>query len=55
MGHTQFMPSAYSQYAIDGDHDGQVNLWKSKRDALGINVEAERKLYDMEERRTLTI
>jgi carbon-monoxide dehydrogenase catalytic subunit len=28
---------------------------ESKRDALGINVEKERKLYDMEERRALTV
>ncbi len=28
---------------------------ESKRDALGINKEAERKLYDMEDRRTLSI
>jgi len=28
---------------------------ESKRDALGINVEKERKLYDMEERRTLAV
>jgi len=28
---------------------------ESKRDALGINVEAERKLYDMEDRRALAI
>ena len=34
VGHTQFMPSAYLKYAIDGDHDGHINLWKSKRDAL---------------------
>ena len=34
MGHTQFMPSAYLQYAIDGDGDGQVNLWESEEDAL---------------------
>jgi membrane-bound lytic murein transglycosylase B len=34
MGHTQFMPSAYNQYAIDGDGDGRVNLWRSERDAL---------------------
>jgi carbon-monoxide dehydrogenase catalytic subunit len=26
-----------------------------KRDALGINVKKERKLYDMEERRALTV
>ena len=34
MGHTQFMPSAYNRYAIDGDGDGRVNLWTSERDAL---------------------
>jgi peptidoglycan lytic transglycosylase B len=34
MGHTQFMPSAYTHYAIDGDGDGQVNLWESEEDAL---------------------
>jgi peptidoglycan lytic transglycosylase B len=34
IGHTQFMPSAYLKYAVDGDHDGHINLWKSERDAL---------------------
>jgi membrane-bound lytic murein transglycosylase B len=34
MGHTQFMPSAFTNYAIDGDGDGQVNLWSSEEDAL---------------------
>ena len=34
MGHTQFMPSAYLNYAIDGDADGKVNLWDSESDAL---------------------
>ena len=34
MGHTQFMPSAYTHYAIDGDGDGQINLWESEEDAL---------------------
>ena len=34
MGHTQFMPSAYQQYAVDGDGDGQVDLWGSEADAL---------------------
>ena len=34
MGHTQFMPSAYMQYAVDGDNDGKVDLWNSHRDAL---------------------
>ena len=34
MGHTQFMPSAYTHYAVDGDNDGQINLWNSEEDAL---------------------
>lgn len=34
MGHTQFMPSAYLSYAIDGDQDGKVDLWNSEKDAL---------------------
>lgn len=34
MGHTQFMPSAYLQYAKDGDNDGKVDLWNSVPDAL---------------------
>lgn len=34
MGHTQFMPSSYQLYAIDGDGDGGINLWKSEHDAL---------------------
>lgn len=34
MGHTQFMPSNYLKYAIDGDGDGRKNLWSSERDAL---------------------
>ncbi|MEQ8515181.1 MAG: lytic murein transglycosylase [Chromatocurvus sp.] len=34
VGHTQFMPSSYLRYAVDGDGDGQVDLWRSERDAL---------------------
>ena len=34
MGHTQFMPSSYQLYAIDGDGDGRINLWQSEHDAL---------------------
>jgi membrane-bound lytic murein transglycosylase B len=34
VGHTQFMPSNYLRYAIDGDGDGKVDLWRSWRDAL---------------------
>lgn len=34
MGQMQFMPSTYRQYAVDGDNDGQINLWTSLSDAL---------------------
>ncbi len=34
IGHTQFLPSAYSQYGVDGDGDGRVDLWSSQIDAL---------------------
>ncbi|MCF7982718.1 MAG: lytic murein transglycosylase [Pseudomonadales bacterium] len=34
MGHVQFMPTTYRQYAVDGDGDGIVDLWQSTRDAL---------------------
>ncbi|QSX39030.1 lytic murein transglycosylase [Shewanella sedimentimangrovi] len=34
MGHTQFMPSAYSKYAKDGDGDGRADLIGSVPDAL---------------------
>lgn len=34
MGHTQFMPSAYTHYAVDGDGDGKIDLWESEPDAL---------------------
>jgi|TARA_R100000005_G_scaffold95556_2_gene77489 membrane-bound lytic murein transglycosylase B len=34
VGHTQFMPSNYLRYAVDGDGDGHINLWRSERDAL---------------------
>ncbi len=34
MGHTQFMPSAYMKYAVDGDNDGRADLWNSVPDAL---------------------
>jgi len=34
MGQTQFMPSTYLAYAVDGDGDGRVNLWSSAADAL---------------------
>ncbi|MEH6590963.1 MAG: lytic murein transglycosylase [Halioglobus sp.] len=34
VGHTQFMPSNYLRYAIDGDDDGNIDLWGSRKDAL---------------------
>ncbi|UJF23535.1 lytic murein transglycosylase [Shewanella sp. OMA3-2] len=34
MGHTQFMPTNYLKYAIDGDGDGKADLWNSTADAL---------------------
>jgi len=34
MGHMQFMPSAFVQYAVDGDNDGKVDVWQSEVDAL---------------------
>jgi len=33
-GQTQFVPSAFLQYAVDGDGDGKVDLWHSAPDAL---------------------
>ena len=45
------------KWAIETDPVKAVDLMcehiEKKRDALGINVEAERKLYDMESRREL--
>jgi membrane-bound lytic murein transglycosylase B len=34
VGHTQFMPSSYRRYAVDGDGDGIIDLWNSVPDAL---------------------
>jgi len=34
MGHTQFMPSNYLRYAVDGDGDGRIDLFGSEKDAL---------------------
>lgn len=38
MGQMQFMPSSYRKYAVDGDHDGRINLWKSPQDALASSA-----------------
>ena len=34
MGHTQFIPTSYQAYAIDGDGDGKRDIWNSVPDAL---------------------
>jgi len=34
MGQTQFMPSTFKAYAMDGDGDGKINIWESKADAF---------------------
>lgn len=34
MGHVQFMPTTYQQYAVDRDGDGRKDLWTSVPDAL---------------------
>lgn len=35
MGHTQFIPTTYIAYAVDGDGDGLRNLWDSMPDVFG--------------------
>jgi lytic murein transglycosylase len=34
MGHTQFMPSSYRAFAVDGNRDGVRDIWGSVPDAL---------------------
>lgn len=34
MGQTQFMPSSYMKYAIDGSGDGRADIWTNVPDAL---------------------
>lgn len=34
MGQTQFMPSTFLAYAVDGDGDGRKDVWGSEADAL---------------------
>jgi membrane-bound lytic murein transglycosylase B len=34
MGQTQFMPAAFRRYAIDGDHDGRRDIWRSLPDVF---------------------
>lgn len=34
LGQPQFMPSSFLDYAIDGDGDGRVDIWRSEADTL---------------------
>ena len=34
MGQLQFMPSIFSQYAVDGDADGRIDIWNSLPDVF---------------------
>jgi membrane-bound lytic murein transglycosylase B len=34
MGHMQFMPSTFRAYAVDGDGDARIDLWRSLPDAM---------------------
>ena len=35
MGHTQFIPTTYTRYAVDHDGDGKRDIWTDIPDALG--------------------
>ncbi len=43
MGHTQFIPTTYSGYAVDFDGDGRRDIWNSIPDALGSTANYLRK------------
>jgi membrane-bound lytic murein transglycosylase B len=34
MGHTQFIPSSFESYAVDGDDDGRRDIWSSIPDVM---------------------
>lgn len=34
MGHMQFMPGTFRAYAVDGDGDGRIDVWRSLPDAM---------------------
>ncbi|WP_301099671.1 lytic murein transglycosylase [Otariodibacter sp.] len=34
MGQTQFMPTSYLKYAVDGDNDGKKDIWHNEYDAF---------------------
>ena len=37
-GQTQFVPSSFLTFAVDGDHDGKIDLWHSPADALASSA-----------------
>jgi membrane-bound lytic murein transglycosylase B len=37
-GQTQFTPTAFFKYAVDGDGDGHIDLWRSPADALASSA-----------------
>lgn len=43
MGQTQFMPTSYMAYAVDGDGDGKRDIWTSVPDALASTANYLRK------------
>lgn len=43
MGHTQFMPGTYLEYAVDFDGDGKRDIWHSAPDALASTANYLRK------------
>ncbi|CAM3533113.1 Membrane-bound lytic murein transglycosylase B precursor [Vibrio aerogenes CECT 7868] len=34
MGQCQFMPSSFLTFAVDGNHDGKIDIWKTKADVF---------------------
>lgn len=38
MGHTQFIPTSYLLYAVDGDGNGRRDIWNSVPDALATSA-----------------
>jgi len=34
MGQTQFMPTSYLNYAVDGDNDGRKDIWQNEHDVF---------------------
>src|SRR5882757_10956169 len=38
MGNTQFMPSTFTRWAVDADHNGKVDLWTSLPDVFASSA-----------------